>query len=216
MVEINLKQKQEYIDFVFEEIIDKDTIENITNIFISLKITTVYFMREIKQKSDCSLEFIVPKSTDEIIFKKAYLIYDLSLLPNLLQKINDSNKPLILCYGGDIKQNASLLEKNRGVDILLNPISNKLAFDTASSNLAKANNITIGFDLNLFREKPYLSIKQARFIIFLLLKDKVEMKFLSCARKIDELIDLEITKSLLFNFKLEKETINRLLTDGEK
>ncbi len=205
--------KTEFTDFIFEEIIDKEPIDNLVNTLTSLSIKTVYVMREIKNKSDLALEYMLPPSTT-INFKKAYLFYDISLIPFFKTRNEDGNKPLILAYGGDVKKNSIILEKERGINILLNPLSEKLSFDTASTNLAKVNKIIIGFNLNLFRDKPYSSIKQARFIISLLIKNKIDMRFCSCARRLIDLVDPQITESLLLNFKLEKETSKRFLMGG--
>ncbi|MEI8363829.1 MAG: hypothetical protein WCF78_00010 [archaeon] len=210
-----MKNKNEFTDFIFEEILEKEPQDTLTNALSSLSIKTVYVMREINNKSDLSHEYMIPPSTSKIIFKKAYLFYDISLLQFLKIKDKDSEKPIILAFGGDIKKNALILEKERGIDILLNPISDKLSFDTSSSNLAKENKVIIGFNLNLFREKPYSSIKQARFIISLLIKNRIDMKFCSCARKINDLIDPIITQSILLNFELEKEGTRRMLMKGK-
>ena len=209
-----MKNKNEFTDFIFEEILEKESQDDLANALSSLSIKTVYVMREINNKSDLSLEYMLPPSTSRINFKKAYLFYDISLLQFLKIKDKDSEKPIILAFGGDIKKNALILEKERRIDILLNPISDKLSFDTSSSNLAKENKVIIGFNLNLFREKPYSSIKQARFIISLLIKNKLDMKFCSCARRINDLIDPTIIQSLLLNFELEKEGTKRMLMNG--
>jgi len=209
-----LKNKNEFTDFIFEEILEKESQDNLANALSSLSIKIVYVMREINNKSDLSLEYMLPPSNKNIIFKKAYLFYDISLLQFLKIKDKDSEKPIILAFGGDIKKNSLILEKERKIDILLSPISDKLSFDTSSSNLAKENKVIIGFNLNLFREKPYSSIKQARFIISLLIKNKIDMKFCSCARRINDLIDPTIIQSLLLNFELEKEGTKKMLMNG--
>ena len=209
-----MKNKNEFTDFIFEEILEKESQDNLANALSSLSIKIVYVMREINNKSDLSLEYMLPPSNKNIIFKKAYLFYDISLLQFLKIKDKDSEKPIILAFGGDIKKNSLILEKERKIDILLSPISDKLSFDTSSSNLAKENKVIIGFNLNLFREKPYSSIKQARFIISLLIKNKIDMKFCSCARRINDLIDPTIIQSLLLNFELEKEGTKKMLMNG--
>ena len=210
-----MKKNNEYIDFIFEEILEKEQLDDLTNSLTSLSIKTVYVMREIKQKSDFALEYVLPPSTKSLIFKKAYLFYDVSLLQFLKIKKEDSEKAIIIVLGGDVKKNSLILEKERGIDILLSPISEKLSFDTSSCNLAKENKIKIGFNLNLFREKPYSSIKQSRFIISLLIKNKIDMRFLSCSRRINDLIDPLIIESLILNFELEKEGTKRMLMNGK-
>jgi len=204
-----LKQKKEYIDFIFEEILEKESMVALIHALEILSIKTVYVMREIKQKSDLEYEYQLPLSNG-ITFKKAYLFYDISLIPFFKNKNKEKDNYLILAYGGEITKNSLILEKNRGIDILINPISEKLSFDTSSANLAKENKLVIGFDLNLFRDKPYSSIKQARFIISLLVKNEIDMRFCSCARNVTDLIDPIIARSFLLNFKLNQETIQRM------
>jgi len=202
--------KTKYIDFVFEEVLEKKNISNLESTFISLGFKKVYFVREIKKKEDLDSGFILPPTiSKDIEYKKAYLFYDISLL----SKFKNQDKSLILAYGGSLKNNSEILSKERGISILLNPLSDKLSFDTASINLSKENKIKIGFDLNYIRNKPYSSIKQLDFIFSLLLKEKVDFVVGSFARKVDELIDPQIIISFLLNFNIKAETTKKILEE---
>jgi len=202
--------KIKYIDFVFEDILKTEDTNNLESIFLELGFKQVYFVREIKTKKDLEAEFILPPTTSKYItYKKAYLFYDISLLP----KFKNKDKEMILGYGGNLKNNSNILSKERGISILLNPLSEKLAFDTASCSLCKENKIKVGFDLNYIRNKPTSSIKQLLFILPLLIKEKIDLVIGSFARKKEDLVDPLITKSFLLNFGIEEQTSRRFLEE---
>jgi len=204
--------KTKYIDFVFEEILEKEGLDNLESTFLDLGIKKVYFVREIKNKLNLERGFVIPPTKSKnITYEKAYLFYDISLLP----KFKNQEKSIILGYGESLKNNTEILSKERGISILLNPLSDKLAFDTASSNLCKDNKIKVGFDLNYIRNKPVSSIKQLNFIIPLLIKERIDLVVGSFARKKDELIDPKITLSFLLNFKVEEQTSRKILGEGK-
>jgi len=203
--------KTKYIDFVFEEILEKEDLDNLESTFLNLGFKKIYFVREIKNKLDLEQDFIVPSTKSKYItYEKAYLFYDISLLP----KFRNQEKSIILGYGGNLKNNTDILSKERGISILLNPLSDKLAFDTASSNLCKENKIKVGFDLNYIRNKPLNSIKQLNFIISLLIKERIDLVIGSFARRKEELIDPQIALSFLLNFGIEEQTLERFLGEG--
>lgn len=200
------------MDFVFEEILETEDVLELEKTFICLGIKTIYFIREIKSKLDLKKEYILPEpSSKGLVFKKAYLFYDISLLSGF----KDQENSVLLAQGGDISQNSIILSKNRGFKILLNPLSTHLSFDTSSSNLCKENNIKIAFDLNYIKHNPYSSIKQMNFILRTLIKEKINIFIFSCARRKDQLIDPNITFCFLLNFGIPQETITRFLEEGE-
>ena len=193
-----------YTDVICEEFLENTDISKLDSIFLNLGITTIYVVRYIS-KNYLSKDFIVPASK-KINYKKIYLVNDI----NDFNKFKKDETDIVMMYGNNLS-NISRILQNERVDILLNPISDRLSFDEGSANVAKFNKKIIAFDVNLWRKKTYSSLKQAMFIIPLLKKKKVEMMFISLAKKPSDLVDPRILKALLLEFKLDDDIIERFL-----
>jgi hypothetical protein len=203
-------------DFVFEKFLDeismdKDT-ENIKynepHTFFKDGISTIvtlYVIRKIKKKQEINNDFNLPKIRPNM--EKAYLLEDISLV----HYIKDG---LILANGNTPGKIAKILE-NKNIKILLNPISqDKLIFDEQCARVAGEQKKIIAFDMNEFRRHPYKAINQAKFIIKLLKKHRVDMMFCSFAGSLDELVGNLVRSSFAEELGLEKSTVNRFMDEG--
>jgi len=186
-------------DIVSEEILKE---KNIEDIFVDLKLSVVHICKKIKKKEDLNFELPRFKKTN---VKVAYLLYDASLIGAIKDK-----DAIILLSGGDIKSNTSAINNKSGCS-LYNPIGNELCFDEGLAEISKQNNKIIYFNINEIRTNQYKAIKQMNFIIPLLKSKKIEMRFVTMARKKCDLVDHQILESFLNNFSLEKETIKKFL-----
>ena len=188
------------IDIISEELLN---IKDIENILFDLNITTAYVCKIIRRKEDLR-EFNLPK-TKKIILKKAYLLDDCSIVSSIKEK-----DCLILLDGGDLKKN-TLAISNKSQASLFNPIGTELCFDQGLAEIAKQNNKTVYFNINEIRTNQYRAIKQMNFIINLLKQKNIDIKFVTMAKRTNELIDERILESFLINFNLEKEISIKIL-----
>lgn len=188
------------IDIISEELLN---IKDIENILFDLNITTAYVCKIIRRKEDLR-EFTLPK-TKKIIFKKAYLLDDCSIVSSIKEK-----DCLILLDGGDLKKN-TLAISNKSQASLFNPIGTELCFDQGLAEIAKQNNKTVYFNINEIRTNQYRAIKQMNFIINLLKQKNIDIKLVTMAKRTNELIDERILESFLINFNLEKEISIKIL-----
>lgn len=187
-----------------DDLIENNSIKDLEKIFLYLKLKTIYVLREIKKKEDFNLEFILPKTTTNVILKKGYLIKDPSIFH--LYK----NKEIVLVESKSL-QNNTYISTHKKIKFLKDPISDKLSFDEQNARSCSQNKLTVFFNVNLFKSSVN-SLKQANFIISLLKLHKVDMFFATFAKTKEELIDSKVLFSFLKNFDLEETTINRFLS----
>lgn len=196
------KMKEKYIDVVSSELF-KHT--NAQEILTELNIETIYVVKEIKTKED--VDFVFPKSKN---LKPAFLFTDLSLYNTLKNKLLKDS--LILGRGGSLSANTNILTTKSSIH-LFDPISFETSFDEGLSRLSKQNQKIIFFNINDIYQNTHKAIKQMQFIIPILKKHKIEMRFITFAKNPEELIDPIILQEFLKNFNLEKPLIKRILQE---
>jgi RNase P/RNase MRP subunit p30 len=195
---------KKYFDIVSEKLIDNYNFNKLEDLFIEMGYSTVYITRKINNKNDLQLDFHLPK-TKKIKLEKAYMFKDVDLFNKY------SGDDLVLCKGGDAKQN-KLLVSNKKTQFLFDPISSSLSFDEQNSRVCNQKNISIIFDINKVRGNYTLSaLKQMMFLTRLLKIHMINMHFVSYAKKPEDLIHIKILESLLLNFDLSEDTIGRFL-----
>jgi len=197
-------KQMEYFDIIYEELLENNSFKKIEDTFLSLGYKHVFVVREINTQESLTSQFLLPKSK-KLKFHKLFLFSDLKLL----NKYKSLEK--IIYVGGNLKEN-TLAINNLKVNILLNPISEKLSFDEQSANMIKQQNKIVAFKTSLYTDRFVLrNLKQTQFIIDLLKIKQADFIFSSFARNYEELVDINILKSFLINFNLEEQFIDRLL-----
>ncbi len=196
---------KKHFDIVSEDLFVNNKVSELNKLFTELDINTVFIVRTIKCREDLIKNFNLPKLKSKVVYKKAYLFKEISLINNF--KENE----LVLLEGGDAKRNTEVVN-NKKTRILFNPIYDKLSFDEQNARVSKQNNIKITFNINQFRDRSKLKvIKQTIFIINILKQHKVDMLFCSMAKEVNQLIDPLVLESFLLGFDLHDTTIKRFL-----
>jgi hypothetical protein len=197
-----------YFDIVNYNLIKNNSLEELETLFSELNIFTVYVCKSILVLGDVN-DFEIPKSKT-INFKKIFLINNLSLLNKI--KNNDVN---LICKPNNLSELSKLLN-NQKSKLIYSPIFNKLGFDEGCCNLCSQNSKQIIFDLNLFRNNTYKSIKQSLFIFNILQQHKVKFCFSSFANTKEELIDPNVSKYFLENFNIDSSLIDKVFRDNHE
>jgi len=194
--------KEKYIDVVSSELFNHP---NVLETLEQLNFEIVYVVKEIKTKEDA--DFVFPKSKK---YRPAFLFFDLSLYSVLKNKLPKG--ALILGQGKSLSSNTTILTNKSSIH-LLNPISLETSFDEGLARIAKQNKKIILFNITDIWSNTHKTIKQMQFIIPILQKHKIEMRFITFAKKPANLIDPIVLQEFLKNFNLEKPLIKRILQE---
>ena len=194
----------DYFDIVYEELLENNDFKKIEDTFIDLGYKHIFVVREVDSLESLITSFSLPESR-RLKFHKLFLFSDLKLL----NKYRSLEK--VISVGGNLKEN-TLAINNSKVNILLNPVSEKLSFDEQNANIIKKQNKIVAFKTSLYTGKSAIrNLKQTQFIIGLLKIKQADFIFSSFARNCEELVDVNILKSFLINFNLEQQFIDSLL-----
>lgn len=194
--------KEKYIDIVS---IDLFKTSGIQEVLAQLDIDTVYVLKNVKTKED--VDFPLPNGKQ---FKRVLLFNDLSLHSTCKSIIPKDT--LILGQGGDLQSNTNILSNKSSIH-LFDPIGQETCIDESQCRIAKQNKKIVFFNLDQIRNNQYKAIKQMSFIISLLKKHNVEIRFVTLARKQEDLVDPIILQNFLKNFNLEKPLTKRILQE---
>jgi len=191
----------------YTDVVSVDLFRNtgIGNIITQLDLDTVYVLKIVKTKED--VDFPLPTGKQ---FKKALLFSDLSLYSTCKSIILKDT--LILGQGGTLQANTSILS-NKSPIYLFDPIGQETCIDEGQCRIAKQNKKIVFFNIDQVRNNQYKAIKQMSFIIGLLRKRNVEMRFITLARRPEDLVDPIVLQNFLKNFNLEKPFTKRILQE---
>jgi len=189
---------KKYFDIVFDGFLKEQQLDKISSI------NCWYVVKSIKKKEDL-ISSNLPSIKPEL--KKLYFLEDLSFATQI--------KNGLIVARGRTADEVSRILASKQIDILANPISSdKPIFDEECARVASEGKKIIAFDMNEFRRQPYKAIKQAKFIITLLKKHRVDMIFCSFADGLSKLVDLQIRKSFAKELGLEESIIERIFDEG--
>ncbi len=191
------------IDIVSEKLLEEYDIEKT---LLELNIDKLYVCRAIEKREELS-GFTLP-IFEKVCLNKSYLLKSPALLSSVKEK-----GVLTLIAGGSLNANAAALTSKADAS-LFNPIGSELCFDEGLAELARQNKKTIYFNVNEIRVNQHKAIRQMQFIIPLLKSKGIEMRFVTFAKKVNELLDQTILECFLENFWLEKATSARFLEGG--
>ncbi|MFA5745918.1 MAG: hypothetical protein WCX82_01890 [archaeon] len=194
--------KDKYTDVVS---IDLFKTSGVPEILAQLDLETIYVLKNVKKKED--VDFPLPSRKQ---FKKALLFSDLALL-NTCKSIIPKNT-LILGQGGSLQSNINILS-NKSPIHLFDPIGQETCIDEGQCRIAHQNKKIVFFNLDQIRNNQYKAIKQMSFAIGLLKKHNVEMRFMTLAKRPEDLVDPIILQNFLKNFNLEKSFTKRILQE---
>jgi hypothetical protein len=194
-------------DIVFDNVLENNSQKELEEVFKKLDIKTVYVLKEINSKEDLKEDFLIFKS-NKINFKKAYFLKN----PSLYQYYKE--KELVFVESGSLKNNF-YISNNKKIKFLTNPLSEKLSFDEQNANSCYENKIKVVFNMNLLRDTSFKNnyLKQFNIIVNFLKIHKVDMVFATFSKNLDDLISNNVLKSLLLNFNLDENILNRFLSE---